>query len=305
MKKIFGLLFMFLLLSCSEDTIKNEISNYDLGGFVAFKTPIATVDYQGGSGAVSYVAVDPNGNAVSYKIYKVEAVIQGFDLGEQAMDKVYTNFPADVNITLEEIAALYGLTANDITYGDSFRFYAEVTTTDGIVYAGESPSTDVEVPVRNLTTEDLLNPTYGYKQAMQFGVTVACQSFVAADMLGTWTWTIDDWDYPLVANDTYQCIQGSNPNEFIFVDFRNDQDVNPGVPSRSYDLVVNIDPATQSVVINKQENWNSAMYGLSYGIASVEGNGLVFTCIGRISMDLKHTVAAGSFGTYNLTLEKL
>lgn len=306
MKKILSLVFASLLLfSCSDEEVLNDGSSLEKGGFARFEEVIQTVDYQGGAGVIDYVAQDANNNAAVYRIYKIEAIVQGNDLGEVATNFEYTSFPANVSISLADIAALYGLDAADITFGDQFQFYAEVVTNDGRTFKGEAPATDNLGLTPSNTTEDLLNSANGYKQAMNFKIVVACQSFVAADMLGTYTATNDAWDYPLVNGNTFQCIAGANANEFIFVDFRNDSDVSGAVPARSYDLVVRIDPASQSVVIDKQENWNSAMYGLTFGMASVEGSGLVFSCIGQVSMNLKHTVAAGSFGIYNLTFTKV
>lgn len=306
MKKILSLVFASLILfSCSDEEVLNDGSNLEKGGFASFESVIQTVDYQGGNGVISYVAQDVNNNAAIYRIYKMSAIVQGNDLGEVTTNFEYNSFPANVSISLADIAALYGITSSDITYGDSFQFYAEVVTTDGRTFRGESPAANNLDYTPNNTTEDLLNSAYGYRQAMNFRIVVACQSYVQADMLGTYTATNDSWDYPLVNGHTFECVLGDNPNELKFVAFRNDSDVSAAVPARSYDLVVRIDPASQSVVIDKQENWNSAMYGLTYGIASVEGTGLVFSCIGQISMNLKHTVAAGSFGTYNLTFTKV
>ena len=306
MKNILKFLFIaFLAVSCSEDDIKNDLADYENGGFAKFENEIKTIDYQNGNGSLRFTALDANNNAASYSIYKISAIASGIDLGSvDVTDLNYTSFPAQVNISLNQLAGYFGLVGSDLTYGDSFRIFAKVTTKDGRVFKGEIPSTvPGVVPNENVTTQDLLNSTYGYKQAMQFGVTVACPSFDGSAMLGMWTWTNDEWDYPL-NGDLFECVQGSSPNEFIFVDFRNDRDVSPAVPSRSYDLKVIVDPATQSVIVPKQENWNSAMYGWTHGIASVQGTGLVFTCSGTLTVDLSHTVAAGGFGIYNLTLQK-
>jgi hypothetical protein len=306
MKNIFKLLFLSLFLfSCNEEDVKHDMADYPKGGFVKFQTEVKTIDYNAGNGALTYTALDANANAASYAIYKITATVGGANLGSvDVTDIVYTSFPAQVSVSLNQLAGYYGLTGTDLAFGDSFKIFARVTTTDGRVFNGEIPPTAPGVvPNGNVTTTDLLNSAFGYNQAMQFGVTVACPSFVGSAMLGMWTWTNDAWDYPL-NGDLFQCVQGSSPNEFIFVDFRNDRDVNPNVPSRSYDLKIIVDPATQSVIVPKQENWNSAMYGLTYGIASVQGTGLVFTCSGTLSVNLSHTVAAGGFGTYNLTLQK-
>lgn len=306
MKNFLSLLFisLFIFSSCSDEEIITDNDKLTNGGFASFKDDIVkTVDYQNGAGIINFTVIDPNNNGVKYRIYKIDANIQGVALGSIDADFVYNSFPANVSISLQQIATLYGLSSSDVTFGDKITFYAEVTTNEGKVYQGEAPTSNA-LPDKNLTTQDLLDPTFGYKQAMKFSVVVACQSYNISDMLGTYTWIKDEFNFPL-DNDTFECIQGNSPNQIIFKNWRNDRDNSMNVPSVDYDLVVDIDASTQSVTIEKQLAWNSAIYNFPYGLASVEGNGLVFSCIGEINMNLKHTVSAGSFGTFNLVFKKL
>jgi hypothetical protein len=292
MKNIFKLLFLSLFLfSCNEEDVKHDMADYTKGGYAKFQTEVKTIDYNGGNGALTYTALDANANAASYSIYKVSASISGIALpAENVTDIVYTSFPAQVSVPLNQLAGYFGLTGADLTYGDSFRVFARVTTTDGRVFDGEIPSTvPGVVPNGNVTTGDLLNSTFGYNQAMQFGVTVACPSYSTAAMLGTYTSTVD----PFVAvppGHTFQCVQGANPNQLKFINWTDE----------GYDLVVDIDPASQSASVTRQAAWVSG----TYGVASVNGSGLVFSCIGTLNLGLTHTVAAGSFGSYPITLVK-
>lgn len=292
MKNIFKLLFLSLFLfSCSEEDVKHDMADYTKGGYAKFQTEVKTIDYNGGNGALTYIALDANANAESYAIYKVSAKISGISLpAEDVTDIIYTSFPAQVSVSLNQLAGYFGLTGADLTYGDSFTIFARVTTKDGRVFNGEIPSTvPGVVPNGNVTTGDLLNSTYGYNQAMQFGVTVACPSFSAAAMLGTYAATVD----PFVAvptGHTFQCVQGANPNQLKFINWTDE----------GYDLIVDIDPASQSASVTRQAAW----FHPTYGVASVAGSGLVFSCIGTLNLGLTHTVAAGSFGTYPITLVK-
>ena len=292
MKNILKFLFIaFLAVSCSEDDIKNDLVDYEKGGFAKFENEIKTIDYQNGNGSLRFTALDANNNAASYSIYKISAIASGLDLGSvDVTDLNYTSFPAQVNISLNQLAGYFGLVGSDLTYGDSFRIFAKVTTKDGRVFKGEIPSTvPGVVPDGNVTTQDLLNSTYGYNQAMQFNVTVACPSFSAAAMLGTYAATVD----PFVAvptGHTFQCVQGANPNQLIFINWTDE----------GYDLIVDIDPASQSASVTRQAAW----FHPTYGVASVAGSGLVFSCIGTLNLNLTHTVAAGSFGSHPITLVK-
>jgi hypothetical protein len=292
MKNIFKLLFLSLFLfSCNEEDVKHDMADYTKGGYAKFQTEVKTIDYNGGNGALTFTALDANSNAASYTIYKISAKISGFSLpAENVTNIVYTSFPAQVSIPLNQLAGYFGLTGSDLAFGDSFKIFARVTTTDGRVFDGEIPPTAPGVvPNGNVTTTDLLNSAFGYNQAMQFGVTVACPSYSTAAMLGTYRATVDGAGV-VTPGQTLQCVQGANPNQLKFINWTDE----------GYDLVVNIDPASQSASVTRQAAWVSG----TYGVASVNGSGLVFSCIGTINLSLEHTVAAGSFGSYPLTLVK-
>ncbi|PDS26525.1 hypothetical protein [Flavobacterium branchiophilum] len=291
MKKFLLLsLLSFLFFSCEKDVIPNEIDNYQLGGFATFKgSVVKTADFQNGAGAIKFTVEDPNGNAVKYRIYKIASKIQGVAYPAVATNFTFTSFPANVNIPLASLATVFGLTQDDLYYGDSFTFYAEVTTSDGRVFQGENPYTTGALPVLNNTTAALTSSSFGYKQAMQFSITVACPNYSQADMLGTYAAGNDPF-VVVPTGHTFQCVAGPAANQLKFVNWTDE----------GKDLIVTIDPVAQTATVAKQEAW----YHPTYLWASVEGSGLVFSCIGTLNIDLKHTVAAGSFGTYNVTLEK-
>ena len=298
MKKLFLLILASIsMVSCSDEEVLNDGSKLTNGGFARFKDNVVqTIDYQGGAGALTFTVVDPNSNAVKYKIYKVGAIIQGTDLGTVDADFVYNGFPANVSVTLEELAQLYGLTSADITYGDSFKIYAEVTTTDGKVFRGEAPATTNLGATVNNTTPDLLNSTFGYKQAMQFNVTVACQSYDASAVLGTYAVTYDAFDeypYAVPAGFTVECVAGDQPNTLKFVNFSN----------VGTDLIVRVNTAAQTVTSDRVKIYNNFY---TYGDCFAEGiAGLVFTCTGNINLKMRYSVGAGTFGgVHDFTLVK-
>ena len=69
MKNILKFLFIaFLAVSCSEDDIKNDLADYEKGGFAKFENEIKTIDYQNGNGSLRFTALDANNNAASYSI---------------------------------------------------------------------------------------------------------------------------------------------------------------------------------------------------------------------------------------------
>ena len=299
MKNILKFLFIaFLAVSCSEDDIKNDLADYEKGGFAKFENVIKTIDYQNGGGSLNYTALDANNNAASYSIYKISAIASGIDLGSvDVTDLNYTSFPAQVNISLNQLAGYFGLVGSDLTYGDSFRIFAKVTTKDGRVFKGEIPSTvPGVVPNENVTTQDLLNSTYGYNQAMQFNVTVACASLDVSALLGTYKVEFDEfdeYDFRVPATHTVQCVAGPTANSIKFINFSN----------IGTDLVVTLDPATQSATSSRTQIYNNFY---TYGACFATGNsGLVFSCIGTIDLKMTYSVGAGTFsGTWSLKFVK-
>lgn len=299
MKNILKFLFIaFLAVSCSEDDIKNDLADYEKGGFAKFENVIKTIDYQNGGGSLNYTALDANNNAASYSIYKISAIASGIDLGSvDVTDLNYTSFPAQVNISLNQLAGYFGLVGSDLTYGDSFRIFAKVTTKDGRVFKGEIPSTvPGVVPNENVTTQDLLNSTYGYNQAMQFNVTIACASLDVSALLGTYKVEFDEfdeYDSRVPSSHTIQCVAGDLPNTIKFLNFSN----------IGTDLVVTLDPATQSATSSRTQIYNNFY---TFGACFATGNsGLVFSCIGTIDLKMTYSVGAGTFsGTWSLKFVK-
>lgn len=299
MKNILKFLFIaFLAVSCSEDDIKNDLADYEKGGFAKFENVIKTIDYQNGGGSLNYTALDANNNAASYSIYKISAIASGIDLGSvDVTDLNYTSFPAQVNISLNQLAGYFGLVGSDLTYGDSFRIFAKVTTKDGRVFKGEIPSTvPGVVPNENVTTQDLLNSTFGYNQAMQFNVTIACASLDVSALLGTYKVEFDEfdeYDSRVPSSHTIQCVAGDLPNTIKFLNFSN----------IGTDLVVTLDPATQSATSSRTQIYNNFY---TFGACFATGNsGLVFSCIGTIDLKMTYSAGAGTFsGTWSLKFVK-
>lgn len=300
MKNIFKLLFLSLFLfSCSEEDVKHDMADYTKGGYAKFQTEVKTIDYQGGNGALTYTALDANGNAASYSIYKISATVSGVSLGsvDNITDIVYTSFPAQVSVSLNQLAGYFGLTGADLTYGDSFRIFAKVVTKDGRVFKGEIPSTvPGVVSIENVTTGDLLNSSFGYKQAMQFPVTIACASLNVSQLLGTYKVEFDEfeeYEFRVPASHTTQCVAGPTPNSVKFINFSN----------IGTDLIVTLDPATQSATSARTQIYNNFY---TYGACFATGNsGLVFSCIGTIDLKMTYSVGAGTFsGAWSLRFVK-
>lgn len=87
-----------------------------------------------------------------------------------------------------------------------------------------------------------------------------------------------------------EIVAGSTANEFIAKDlFAVGTDIT---------FTVNAD---NSITVPYQDAWVSG----TYGQASVEGTGTLVKCTGTLTLSVEHTVAAGSFGTYDEVMTKV
>jgi hypothetical protein len=207
----------------------------------------------------------------------------------------------DVTLTAAELANIFGVgEATDLGGGDRFDFYNVTTLTNGLVF----PDTI------SLSTGDFLNVTPNIINSAattsftsSFTAYVSCP-FIVNDAVGTYEVLFDgwaDWD----VGDQLEVIANADGTGVIvkgmFSKFRND-DRGP------YDVeVLVVDANTGIAVVEKQPAWEWFWYAgeEGYGMGSVEGGGFVFSCSGVITLSLEHTVAAGSFGNYTLTLQRL
>jgi hypothetical protein len=173
MKKLFFILTSTLLLvSCSENETQTDLSTLERGGFAIFEGDAAlTANLSDGK----YLAnvIDSNGNSVSYRIVSIGANINKIAYPAKKVAYSYS-FPVKVDLSFSDLAIIFGLTAADIKVNDTFTINAEVTTTDGRIFGGATPPTS-GIPgassttfVVNNTSNDLLNPANGYKNAMRF-----------------------------------------------------------------------------------------------------------------------------------------
>jgi hypothetical protein len=300
-KLILGFSSLFLLFSCTENDTITDLSALDRGGFAVFADNVVqTADLSSGK----YVAdiEDSYDNIASYKIVSVSANIGGIALPAEQVSYAYT-LPTKLELSLGTLAGVFGLSAVDVNYGDTFTITAEVTTKDGRVFGGVVPYTNGTIPSNansqftiNNSTTDLLSAGNGYKSAMNFTFTVACPSYDVSQMYGTYTIDDTDWAEYLdrtPAGYTVQCVAGPRPNTLKFVNFSN----------VGTDLIVTINPAAQSAISDRVKIYSNFY---TFGDSFAEGtSGLVFSCIGQIKLKVRYSVTAGTFAnTWNFVLTK-
>ncbi|HEX6227683.1 MAG TPA: hypothetical protein VFZ52_24865 [Chryseolinea sp.] len=203
------------------------------------------------------------------------------------------NTSTSVTIKLSEFVDAVGLTLGDLGGGDLFNIYNEVTMSDGRVY----PDT------LELGGEEFVNMENAFFTAAgttSFTTTLAFPvlcPFVTADAIGTYSISRDDLEVAYDAAHKPEVIAGPGPNQVTLVDML-------GHP-QGYDIIVDVNPATDVATVNAQTGWDSANFGLPFGEISVEGGGFYFSCTGFLSLDLAHNLADGrSFGTFRIEFTK-
>lgn len=192
---------------------------------------------------------------------------------------------ADVRITPADLAVAFNLPGG-ATYlggGDSFIFTTSVKLTDGRTIEASTSAPSITGGT---------NPSF----TTQFTLAVACPSFEFTDAVGTFSVSRDDLEVLVDPAHVVEIVAGPGENQLTLKDLF-------GHPQQ-FDIIITVDPETSAVTVEKQEAWDSGVFGYPYGIASIEGEGTFFTCAGFLTLSLEHTVDAGSFGFYTFDLTK-
>ena len=215
----------------------------------------------------------------------------------------FTEFPTQhYEFTSQELADIFNLPGgiDGLGGGDSFNFITVAVTADGLIY----PDTVLQgLPQETLNvTPNIINSAATTSFTSSFLVYVSCP-FIADDAVGTYQVVEDgwaDWD----PGDQIEVVANTDGTGIIvkgmYSKFRND-DRGP------YDVEVLVDAGSGIATVVLQPAWEWYWYAgeEGYGTGSVAGEGFVFSCSGIITLSQEHTVAAGSFGVYVLTLQKI
>jgi hypothetical protein len=200
---------------------------------------------------------------------------------------------ATVTVKLSEFASAVGLNIDELAGGDLFTIYNQVSLNDGRVY----PDTLTFGGNQYANVENSFFTAAGstsYTGTLAFAV--LCP-FIPEDAAGIYTITTEEAEVVFEAGHEPEVVAGPGPNQVTIKDIF-------GHP-QGYDVVVDVDPVTDVATVSKQEAWNSDNFGFGLGPASIEGQGLYFSCTGFLTLNLTHSVAAGAFdGIYKLEMTK-
>jgi hypothetical protein len=198
-----------------------------------------------------------------------------------------------VTLKLSQFVGAVGLTLDDLGGGDLFNIYNEVTLADGRIY----PDT-LELGGEEFVNVE--NPFFTAAGTTSFTTTLAFPvlcPFVVADAVGTYSISRDDAEVAYDPAHTPEVIAGPGPNQVTVVNML-------GHP-QGYDVIVDVNPATDVATVSAQTGWHSGNFGFPFGEISVEGGGFYFSCTGFLSLDLAHNLADGrTFGTFRIEFTK-
>ncbi len=290
--------FSMIIFSCEEQA-KFGLEESDKAFNLRMSPDKNTFDISQGDPQINFTVYSDTKSIDNVRII-VEFVEFGGDgpstrrLLKELPGNVFATSPSTtVSIKLSEFAAAVGLTLNDIKGGDIFNIHNQVNMVDGRVY----PDTldlggDEYVNVENSFFTSAGSTSY--TSTLSFAV--LCP-FIAAEAAGTYIITRDDAEVSF--DPTYQpiVIAGPGANQVTIK--------NLFAHPENYDVVVDVDPASAVATVEKQVAWNSDNFGFGLGPASIEGEGLFFSCTGFITLNLVHSVDAGPFaGTYVLEMTR-
>jgi len=215
------------------------------------------------------------------KPQKVDIVVM--KNGDKANVKTFkadvTAFPTTLQITGANLISLFG----PIVLGDYFDIAADITLASGQKL--------VAFPANGVQFASGIAAIPGSAPLLRYS---AICKFDADEYVGDFVVVEDEWqDY--AAGETV-VLTKVDESRLSFL-YRSD---NPKP------IILSV-TATNAVVVNKQ-TYGTYSWGTQYGNFSVETIGdiddVVKPCDGTISVLLKHTVSAGSFGEYRITLRK-
>ncbi len=319
------LLSVVVIVSCEDDDkdfIGNSITKD--AAFVRFdeNPPTALGLEQVSDLAYSFRLLDGNNNVASYDL-KIYADLSGTRTDTVDVATV-TSFPRDFSFDAQSIADLFGITVDEISFGDQFFFTGKATTAAGVEYGTETGLGLVEIFLQDdgtyldadddpitvgpddqvVTTEDgstfrlrgnnsvdEIGNELGYRAAYEFNFIILCPSVEFSEIIGTLNVTNHRFD-AFFGNQgaTREVVLGPGENQITII--------GGALPlDGGADLILDIDPATSQVTYGGESGQRHFTQFGPADYASVEG--LIFTCIGKLDI----TINSEGFIPNFLTLE--
>ena len=300
-----ALLFVGTMACTDEDKFKNEVFfELERGGFVrfvdAFNPLIGTTD----PAVFEYnpLMEDVNGNLSSYDLYII-GDIDGDNVNDTTIFNSYTDLSAEfpLNLTSANIAATLNRDVSSFEYGETFRFIATATRSDGVVFGNQPLTADFEegVFVGN-TQENRINEP-GYRDAMDFDLVIACPTEPdVSSYPGTYTVVQGGW---FETGVSVNLVAGPGENQITIQNLSATRRTSSGTASGTADFTFTIN-SDQTVSFEDQPGWTHSGFGALRMRQSSTGN-FTFQCANnRIILRMNAVIPDGrSFGAVRTVLE--
>ena len=303
---LFLLLGMLLVLFACEDEDKIRFPEFEDGVNMRVvidpnKSFLDFADLTNARFAYEVFSENQNLDAVNFFLTYVapdttypEVLVESFGQAD------FTNGKLAREYTSEQMANWLGLTSAELNPGDQFNFRTVVELTNGMVFP-DTILRNVEIggAKQNFlnVTPNILNNAATTSFTSTFSTFVLCE-FIRDEALGKYQIVRDDFVTTLDPTRLVEAVAGPGPNDVTFVNLFSHPEM--------YDVVVSVpNPSNAVAQVSKQPAWHCDNFGCGFGEGRVEGTGLFFSCAGNLALNLKHTVDAGSFGTFALTLQKV
>ena len=207
----------------------------------------------------------------------------------------------ELNFTTQQLAdAIPGFAITDMGAGDKLDIVNVTTMNDGRVYPNQDIIAGTEISGTDTTTVMVNNIAPSIDQGATASFTtkltyfIACP-FVADDAVGQYLITRDDFVTSLDYDTPIECIK-IDETTMLFT--------NLFMHPEMYDVSIVVDLASGAATVSRQAAWHCDNFGCGFGEGRVDGGGFFLSCVGFVTLDLTHTVDAGSFGTFKLELQK-
>jgi hypothetical protein len=290
MKKIIRYSILLLVTATFFNSCRKE-DNSKLPGLTRVPLPLLTAAPSSGTVIVPSTLSGFTGQLVLDMYFKTDRPPQKYDLvviknGNKGTIKTLkadiSSFPSNVSFTGPELETLFG---EPVKTCDYFDVGVDITLSTGEKLLA-FPATGASYAA-GIFAQPGANTVVRYTTKVEFN---------AADYAGDFEVVTDEWaDYGVGDIVPLTVI---NPTQVSF----------KYKPSDPQPIVVTVDPATLKTSVVKQVYGSGYPPGWGFGDISAESvasnDNFVAPCEKILSVKLKHTVAAGSFGEFKIVLKK-
>lgn len=206
-----------------------------------------------------------------------------------------------LDFSTQQIAdAVDGLALDQMGAGDKVDIVNVTTMDNGLIFPiqDEIVGTNISEGDTSTFTVNNIAPSISAGAAASFTTQltyfIACP-FNVADAVGEYLITRDDFVTSLDYDTPIQAVE-VNESTIRFE--------NLFMHPEMFDVEINVDLTSGIATVQRQAAWHCDNFGCGFGEGRVDGGGFFLSCVGFVTLDLTHTVDAGSFGTFKLELVK-